>query len=301
MVNTEYKSQLITEQEAASLAEKYYGLKGKLKPLDGEVDFNFRLVTKEGQAYAMKISRVGTEEEEIAFQEKIMTHLSQQEMGVQVPKPVPSLTGNRYEKIQDQAGNHRWLRIQSWIDGKMMDEVNPQNSSVLNSWGRACGYLSKGLKGFDHPAAHRYYKWDPSQVLSVKSSLSYIKDKDDKELLEYFWTLIKEEGTPLLGTLRKSVNYNDAHMHNVLVQKTETGPEVAGVIDFGDALYTHTINELAIACAYACMGKEEPLVAALEMVRGYHEVFPLENSELRVLYYQIASRLLLTVVHAAEN
>ncbi|MEM8899389.1 MAG: aminotransferase class III-fold pyridoxal phosphate-dependent enzyme, partial [Bacteroidota bacterium] len=127
------------------------------------------------------------------------------------------------------------------------------------------------------------------------------EEKEDRALVEHFYSLIEEEATPLLQKLRKGINYNDAHMHNVLVQKTATDPEVVGVIDFGDALYTHTINELAIACAYACMGKEEPLRAALEMSRGYHEVFPLEKSELAVLYYQIAARLLLTVVHAAEN
>ncbi|MEM8900833.1 MAG: phosphotransferase, partial [Bacteroidota bacterium] len=160
MLSKEYKSQLITEQEAASLAEKYYGLKGKLTSLDGEVDFNFRLLADDGQAYAMKVSRVGTEEEEIAFQEKIMTHLSRQELGIQLPEPILSLERNGYEKIQDQAGNHRWLRVQSWIDGRMMDEVKPQIAPVLKSWGRACGYLSKGLKDFDHPAAHKYYKWD---------------------------------------------------------------------------------------------------------------------------------------------
>lgn len=301
MLSTEYKSQLITEQEAASLAEKYYGLKGKMKSLDGEVDFNFRMIAEDGQAYALKISRVGTEEEEIAFQEKIMTHLSHQELGIQLPKPILSLEGKGYEKIQDEVGNHRWLRVQSWIDGRMMDEVNPQTSSVLKSWGKACGYLSKGLQDFDHPAAHKYYKWDPSQVLSIQPGFTYVSDKADRELVEYFCSQIEQEATPLLKSLRKSVNYNDAHMHNVLVQKTAMDPKVVGVIDFGDALYTHTINELAIACAYACMGKEDPLRAALEMIKGYHEVFPLEVSELAVLYYQIAARLLLTVVHAAEN
>src|SRR5690606_19253511 len=106
---------------------------------------------------------------------------------------------------------------------------------------------------------------------------------------------------PVLSGLRKSVNYNDAHEHNLLVDGDLQNPEITGIIDFGDALYTETINELAIACAYACMQMSDPLGAACEVVRGYHEVFPLEEEEMVVLFTLISARLLLTVANAAWN
>ena len=40
------------------------------------------------------------------------------------------------------------------------------------------------------------------------------------------------------------------------------------MIDFGDAVFSHTINDLAIAIAYAVMDKPDPLAAALHIVRG---------------------------------
>ncbi|MEM6700555.1 MAG: aminotransferase class III-fold pyridoxal phosphate-dependent enzyme, partial [Bacteroidota bacterium] len=92
--------------------------------------------------------------------------------------------------------------------------------------------------------------------------------------------------------------YNDAHEHNLLSQN---GQQVSGVIDFGDALYTETINELAIACAYAAMETNDPIEAAMHVIKGFHRVFPLKKEELEILFSMITARLLITVANAAWN
>ena len=71
------------------------------------------------------------------------------------------------------------------------------------------------------------------------------------------------------------------------------------VIDYGDMIYTHTVNELAIACAYVMMGKADPLSAAKPVVAGYHQAYPLEDIELSVLFDLIVMRLCMSVCHAA--
>lgn len=301
MVSTDYPSQTITVEQAAHFVEEVYGIKGEVNPLDGEVDFNFKITSDTGSAYTLKISRKGITEQELDFQEKIMSHLGRQNIPIHIPIPVASKEGKMYETVQDEAGDDRWIRLQTWVAGEMMGNVNPLTADLLNSWGKACGYLSKGLESFDHAAAHKVYKWDPSEVLHTKKYFSYLLKRSERELVTYFWDLIEKEGHPLLSSLRKGVNYNDAHMHNILVHGRGEAPEVAGIIDFGDAVYTHTVNELAIACAYACMGKEDPLATAKEVVKGYHEVYALQRPEVEVLYYQIASRLILTVMHASVN
>ena len=92
------------------------------------------------------------------------------------------------------------------------------------------------------------------------------------------------------------MNYNDAHGENLLV---DAAGQITGVIDFGDAMYTATLCELAIACAYAGMNTTDPIGAMADVVRGYATVQQPEHVE--HLYDMIAARLLITVSLAAER
>jgi 4-aminobutyrate aminotransferase-like enzyme len=62
---------------------------------------------------------------------------------------------------------------------------------------------------------------------------------------------------------------------------------------------TCTVCELAIAAAYAMLGKPDPLAAAAHVVAGYHQVFPLSEQELALLYPLICARLCISVVNSA--
>jgi 4-aminobutyrate aminotransferase-like enzyme len=87
----------------------------------------------------------------------------------------------------------------------------------------------------------------------------------------------------------------------VLVSHDVNDPKVPGVIDFGDVVYTHTVNELAVAAAYAIMDKPNPLQAACQIVEGYHSEYQLTDDELSVLYTLIGTRLLISVVCSELN
>src|SRR5574341_375098 len=64
-------------------------------------------------------------------------------------------------------------------------------------------------------------------------------------------------------------------------------------------VHTNTICELAIAAAYAMMDKADPLTAGAPVVAGYHQVLPLSEPELEVLFPLICIRLCLTVTNSA--
>jgi len=101
--------------------------------------------------------------------------------------------------------------------------------------------------------------------------------------------------------LRKGVVHNDANDNNIIVSKMLIDPDVLAIIDFGDAIYTQVINDLAIAIAYAVMGKPDVLSAALPLVRGYHRHYPLHEKELEFLYTLVAMRLVISVTKSALN
>ena len=59
--------------------------------------------------------------------------------------------------------------------------------------------------------------------------------------------------------LRRSAIHNDANDHNVLVNRDgdlfARGQCVVGLIDFGDIVHSYMIGDLAVAIAYAVLGK----------------------------------------------
>lgn len=296
-----FESLQISTELAEHFATSIYGLRAKAKALTGEVDFNFLLETPQGNRYTLKVSRPNSSKIELSFQAAMMDYLADKSLPFQVPSVVRTQRKRWGQQIIDEAGRERWVRLQKWIEGDEIIEVNPRDQKILKSWGATCGHLSKALQGFDHPHAHRHFRWDPSQVLDTRPMVKHVQTEDQKTLLEYYWDLFLEEVEPLRADLRKSVNHNDGHDRNVLVQRVANEVVVSGVIDFGDAVYTETINELAIACAYACMGQADPLRAAYSVVAGYNAVFPLQPNELKVLLPLIGARLVITVSIAAQN
>lgn len=301
MQDTDFQNLAISTLQAEKYALQYYNIVALAKKLPGEVDFNFYLKCEDGQSYTLKISRLNVEKAELDFQASMMQHLKDNQFPFQIPILVPSVDGSLYQTILDEYKQQRWIRLQKWVEGRMVEDINPRSPKLLEQWGKVAGHLTQALQGFDHPEAHRFYKWNPSETLFSKKYLSYIQENTQKEIANYFWDFFETKTQPKLAALRKSVNYNDAHGHNLLASNDLKNPKITGVIDFGDALYTHTINELAIACAYACMTAPYPVTAAAQVIKGFHQVFPLEEKEVEILYSLIAARLMITVSNAAWN
>ena len=101
--------------------------------------------------------------------------------------------------------------------------------------------------------------------------------------------------------LRKSIIHNDPNDNNIIVTNNLAQPIAKAAIDYGDAMHTQTINDLAILCAYGTMGHNDPLDAALAFIKGYHLSFPLLEKELYHLFTAIAMRLVIIVTRAAMS
>ncbi len=282
------------------LAAHTYGLHAVPQPLPGEVDLNFRLTTDNGD-FILKIAHPETTRDQLDMQNQLLKHLAMTTPDLQLPRVVNNRQGENLTVLPLAGGGERFLRVLTWVPGRLWADLQPKSANLLASLGQTLGLLSQGLENFDHPGAHRQLKWDPSRAGWTASHLSAIEDEAQRSIAAYFLELYEQELLPRSGGLRRSVIYGDANDYNILVSRSSTAPEVVGVIDFGDTLYTHTINELAIAIAYASMDKPDPLAAAMSIVEGYHQQFPLQEAELEVLFPLICSRLLISVVVSAIN
>ena len=291
----DYLAIQITTTYALEIAKQIYHLEGEILALHGDEDFNFRIKDKE-VSYILKVSRPNADLAYLEYQQELLTYLKTDNQSI-TPTPTLDIEGNKISAITDSSGKTRLVRLLSWIDGRLWSSVNPQNDKLRFSLGQKAGELTKALQGFDHKAAHRESEWDIAQATWTFNYLHLFSD-DQQAILSAFQEAFKDI-QPGLNELRKSVVHNDANDNNVIVTDDLINPEVKAIIDFGDAIYTPIINDLAITIAYAIMHQPDALAASLPVIKGYHQAFPLQEDELAILHTLVAMRLIISVIKSA--
>lgn len=294
-----YDNLKISNQQAEDILFKLFQIKGKATALPGELDFNFRIKVDNAEGYILKISRPNENENYLDFQQQLLQFVADHGKNLMAPKVISDTNGNAISKITDDFGKERQVRLLSWVSGRVCSGVNPQLDDLRFSLGKQCGLLTQALQGFDHAEAHRGFDWDVAQSLWTKAHVDLFSE-EEKAIVENFQDLF-ENSQDTYSKLRKAVVHNDANDNNIIVSSDLIGPKVEAVIDYGDAVYTQIINDVAVACAYAIMDHNDPLEAALPIVQGYHSTFELQEDELAHLYNAIAMRLVISVTKSAIN
>ncbi|MGI9061293.1 MAG: aminotransferase class III-fold pyridoxal phosphate-dependent enzyme [Ktedonobacteraceae bacterium] len=292
---------LFTGDDATHIASSPYGLHAEAHSLPGERDYNFYLQSTTGAAFVLKIAHADEQKEMLALQNEALAHLAAHDPALLLPQVCNTVTGENIATVSAPDGTEHFVRLLTYIPGRLLAETQPHTPELLSSLGTMLGRFDRGLQDFTHPAAQRSLKWDVRQAEWIRGYLHYITDPQKRAIVEHFLAYFETHVLPILPTLRTSIIHNDANDYNVLIGVTSTGEHsrVISVIDFGDMVQTCTICELAIAAAYAMLGKADPLAAATAVVAGYHEAFPLTESELSVLYPLLCMRLCVSVVNSA--
>ncbi|MEJ1222409.1 aminotransferase class III-fold pyridoxal phosphate-dependent enzyme [Sediminicola sp. 1XM1-17] len=298
-IEMDYNKIKITAEQAERLCQELYNITGSAVMLPGEIDFNFKIVDGHGEGYILKISRPDENVDYLDFQQKLLQHVWDHGQGLICPKVINDVNGMSISEFNDENGQLRKVRLLSWISGRVWSSVKPQLDDLRYSLGEQAGKLTKALQGFDHEVAHRPLDWDLGQAAWTEAHIDLFKG-EEREIILAFQEEFKK-AQPTYSKLRRAVVHNDANDNNIIVSENLLDPSVISAIDFGDAVYTQVINDLAIACAYAIMRHNDPLAAALPIVKGYHSAFPLTADELEQLYLAIAMRLVISVTKSAIN
>lgn len=288
---------VFSAQSIQEIIKQYYDLDGEVQALAGYVDINFLIRGTDGSKYLLKVCRPEISQEAVDFQVALMDHLNAERLDFEVPRVIRNKSNNASFLYAANQKTYS-IRLHSWVEGRVLADVNPRTEPLYHSWGKTCGQLSRALQGFDHAGAHRFDEWNPMEALHSKRYYEYLDSEEKKEVADYYWRYFEESQSANID-LRMGVNYGDAHEHNLIVSRAKISEKVTGVIDFGDAIYAPIICELAIACAYAGMFVPDPLRAMCAVVKGYQEAFPLDEEELVMLFPLICGRLLTSMFSAA--
>lgn len=291
-----------TTDEAVRLAREIYGLHVKAKPLPGEYDDNFHLIASDNWEFVLKIMHPARERSFIDMQCQALRYLESCISNIPLPRVVSAQSGRFFTEITTIDGTTRLVWMLTFVRGTVLAEVCPHSDELLHSLGHLLGTIDSALAGFQHPAAKRELKWDLSAAGWTRNHLHEISDPPRRALVEKFLALYETEIVPALPRLRRRIIYGDANDHNVLVSDPQSLPRKAvSVIDFGDMHFGITVSEVAIAAAYAMLGKKDVLRAAALVVAGYHESAPLEERDIACLYVLIGMRLAVSVTNSAHR
>lgn len=299
MTDVSHPAPQFSPAEAAHLADRHFGLCGGVAPLDSERDQNFKLTARDGSQWTLKIVNASEPGNESAFQTALLEHLQHTDPGLAVPRLRRTVDRAPLAFASSSAGESHALRMVSWLPGQPLAET-ARTPELLESLGGALGRLDRALQGFIHPGALRSFDWDIRRVGAARDRLHHIHDDEDRGLLTRFLDRFDAEVAPRLPSLRAQVIHNDANDWNVLIDPG--APErVCGLIDFGDALHSVLIAEVAVACAYGVLDMDDPIGGAARLAAGFHAEYPLQEEEIDLLFDLIAMRLVTSVTIAASR
>jgi 4-aminobutyrate aminotransferase-like enzyme/Ser/Thr protein kinase RdoA (MazF antagonist) len=297
-----------SRQDAVRTAQDLFGIDAAAEQLPSERDQNFLLAASDGRRFVLKLANSTELQSVLDFQNQAMMHIAARrdifELNISAaPVVCATQKGEQITSIPGPGGRRHFVRLLTYLPGKPLALARPHDAQLLTSLGRFFGNIDRALQDFDHAAAHKDFHWDLKNAGRVIAGYVDLIDKPaDRDLVRRLLERYQAQTEPLLPDLRCAVIHSDANDYNVLVGGVGGRPhEVTGVIDFGDMIYTQTVNEVAIACAYAMLDKADPLAAGKLVVGGYHHAHPLTEQELAVLFDLICMRLCMSVCHCAHQ
>ncbi|UCD38989.1 MAG: aminotransferase class III-fold pyridoxal phosphate-dependent enzyme [Fidelibacterota bacterium] len=283
-----------------SYVHDLYGLDGETKPLPAEWDQNSLLETVGSDQFVIKIANRDEDTRVLEFQNAALHTLAKSWSSARCPRVVTSKADQDICSIRSHDGTTYWMRILTFLEGQPLATLITRDEQLLDHLGFVLGELDQCLESFQHPAMDREIRWDLRRAEWISAHTGRISNLKHRGIVERILLQYRARVSPLVPELPVSVIHNDANDENILViEDKREGWRVAGLLDFGDMLRTNTVNELAIACAYAIFGSNDPLAVIATVAKGYHRARPLSETEIEVLFPLICMRLCLSVTMSA--
>ncbi len=282
----------------------YFGISGTANNLVGYTDQNFHIQSIDKQEYVLKIMNLQTSKQVLQVHNEMMLFLQQQIDGLAIPQVITNIQGAKISEVQDNEGNCFCLRLLSWVEGQLWENIAPNNLRLYEELGQKLGKMSHALQQFILPCSFPAlggFHWETSSAHWIEETLQNIKEEKDRKTIEYFLGYYSSVVKPNIAALRNGFIHNDANTFNILVSNKEEKQEVVGLIDFGLALPSKIVCELAVACAYLSMKRPNPLEIVAAITKGFHAIFPLNDAELKAIFPLMAHRLMISVAHSGLN
>ena len=284
---------------AARLVVERVGLTVTARELPSGEDRAFELSTTGGEGMLLKVSGRSSRAA-LECEIEALLHLRRAQLSV-APTPIAAKNGDLLLEVEDGRGHPVVARLLTWIDGYPLRDLSPLTPHLLDDVGRQIGRLDRALAAFDHLGARREHEWDLARAHTLRPMVAAVENPTRRRLVTAVFDRLDRELVPLLGELPRSIIHGDINDDNLLFdQPYPTTAQVAGFIDFSDIVHSVTVAEVAIACAYAMLGRPDPHDVCRRLVEAYDRERPLDTTERDLVPLLAAARLCTTVLMSAR-
>lgn len=286
--------------EAVACAVRLYGVGASGSPLPSERDQNVLLQTDAGERFVLKIANASESRALLEAQNAALAHVARRSSLCQTV--IPTVDGASMAELAT-SGVTYFVRLFTWLPGVPLAEAGEPPIDLFEELGGRLAELDGALDGFDHPAVHRAFHWDLARGVDiVRESSPLIGDERLRGLVASVADRIHARDGERLARIRRAVVHNDPNDYNVLVSAPAEGRRtIAGILDFGDIVYSYRVADLAIAIAYAVLDKADPLATAAAVVRGYARTREIDDDEVSSLFALVLLRLCMSASIAAKQ
>lgn len=248
------------------------------------------LVTHAAGRHVLKVAHPLDDPVLLDFQCAAMRHALARDPGLPIASPVPDRDGGVLREVVGADGEPRRARLLTYLEGVLLDYAvtSPGQREAV---GRATGRLSAALADFTHPGSVRVLAWDLQQVGTLRPLLDGVADPAARELVEAELDAYDDHVGPALRATRQQVIHNDVNVDNVVVDPSDPA-FVHGILDFGDAVRSSVVADLAVAMSYAAGvdDAQDPWLAAYDVARGFTSVRELTPDERELLPELVRAR-----------
>lgn len=281
-------------EQARDIARSVYGMEVSATALPGERDANFLLCDGNGRRTMLKIMNASETEEDAAFVSRVMERLAGAVTEIGLAGIVPALGGDGIAVLTMPGAEGLMARMVGWVDGVPMGG-RAGSLRLAHGTGRAVGLMARALQGMAPPQQARAVLWDSLQVDALGGLLAHVPQPARRRAMAGFLDMFRGRVRPLVDALPRQPIHNDLNGSNLLVA-ADDAERVAGIVDFGDAVFAPRINDLAVAASYQMGSGHDPLAGVTAMLAGFATVMVPEAAEIDLLFDLVVARLALRVL-----
>jgi Ser/Thr protein kinase RdoA (MazF antagonist) len=280
-----------------SLVRQQFGIRARAERLTGERDENFRIQVDDGPGYILKVAPAGESATTADLLPAVLTHLERVAGELPVPRVIRTRDNRTQLRFNETSGAARTATLCTFLPGKLLI-----SSARCRAQRQRCGELlarvARALRTFEHAASRREVAWDIAQVPKLASLIPRVHDLPSLPFLREYVARFTVEIAPRLAQVRHQFVHNDFNARNIIVDPDDEA-RVAGIIDFGDAVHTALVADVAVGATGQLATPETAHEAIREFAAAYCAVEPLRAEELALLGPLIAGRIVQNVVLTA--
>src|SRR5688572_18560668 len=128
---TQHRPPKFPAYAAASLAESIFGVQAEAAPLPSERDQNFRLTTRQGENFVLKLAQSGESRALLECQNEVLERLDAAHTSYRFPRLRASVAGGILVSARDEHGSEHWARLVEYLPGQALATVKPQTPELL--------------------------------------------------------------------------------------------------------------------------------------------------------------------------